>query len=264
MPNWKILITFTYPHEAYIIKGRLESEGIKVEIRDELTAQVNNFYSNAIGGVKLLVQEEDYSQAYNILIESGQIKKSEESENKFLIGFNKLTTKIPWFGKLVFELRFIIIVALIVAAFVTPFAIYSIPSKLDLLTRRYWCVDMILQDKIEVDLKAGIVSIQGFSDCKHTMAFRDNGTVNFPEINSFKSIAFWELRNDSVIITQLELMKHYEFDENLISTNLESDSSKCFYCGEYALEISRDQILLTSENIVIMASSENPRKLFRW
>ena len=41
-------VTFTYPHEAHLAKNYLESEGIETEIRDELTAQVNNFYSNAI------------------------------------------------------------------------------------------------------------------------------------------------------------------------------------------------------------------------
>lgn len=57
MNNWETLITFTYPHEAHMAMGFLESEGIRTIIRDEMTVQVQNFYSNAIGGVKLLVQQ---------------------------------------------------------------------------------------------------------------------------------------------------------------------------------------------------------------
>ncbi len=59
--------TFTYPHEAYVIRARLESEGIETFLQDEMTVQVHNFYSNAIGGVKLQVREKDVAQAMKIL-----------------------------------------------------------------------------------------------------------------------------------------------------------------------------------------------------
>lgn len=75
MDNWKIIITFTYPHEAHMVKGYLESEGIESIIQDEMTAQVNNFYSNAIGGVKILVNEADYEQGIKILKKGGYINE---------------------------------------------------------------------------------------------------------------------------------------------------------------------------------------------
>ena len=59
--------TFTYPHEAYVIRGKLESEGIETFMRDEMTVQVHNFYSNAVGGVKLQVREKDADHAREIL-----------------------------------------------------------------------------------------------------------------------------------------------------------------------------------------------------
>lgn len=73
--NWKVLLTFVYPHEAHFAKAYLESQGIETEIMDELTAQVNNFYSNAIGGVKLLVKEEDYDTGINLLKKGGYINE---------------------------------------------------------------------------------------------------------------------------------------------------------------------------------------------
>lgn len=73
MINWEILITFTYPHEAHMAKGFLESEGIKTMIQDEMTTQVKNFLSNAIGGVKLLVQKEDYEHGIATLKKGGYI-----------------------------------------------------------------------------------------------------------------------------------------------------------------------------------------------
>ena len=62
--------TFTYPHEAYIIRGKLDSEGIETFLKDEMTVQVNNFYSNAVGGVKLQVLEQDVARALEIIGES--------------------------------------------------------------------------------------------------------------------------------------------------------------------------------------------------
>ena len=82
MNDWTVIITFIYPHEAHLAKGVLESEGLDVQIKDEMTAQVNNFYSTAIGGVKLLVRQEDAERAYNVLKESGYIKEEEKTEKE--------------------------------------------------------------------------------------------------------------------------------------------------------------------------------------
>lgn len=67
--KWITVKTFTYPHEAYITQGRLESEGIPTYLKDEFTIQVFNFYSNAIGGVKLQVPDEYVNEARTLLAE---------------------------------------------------------------------------------------------------------------------------------------------------------------------------------------------------
>lgn len=80
MDNWSVLLTFTYPHEAHLAKGYLESEGIETIIQDELTAQVNNFYSNAIGGVKLLVRNGDLERGVEVLKAGGYIVEQGAAE----------------------------------------------------------------------------------------------------------------------------------------------------------------------------------------
>jgi len=82
MENWKTIITFTQVHNAHLAKGLLESEGIETIIRDELTVQVNNFYSNAIGGIKLDVKECDLINASLILKEGGYINESRDIKHK--------------------------------------------------------------------------------------------------------------------------------------------------------------------------------------
>jgi hypothetical protein len=83
MNNWIEVITFIYPHEAHLAKNVLEASDITVIIKDELTAQVNNFYSNAIGGVKLFVEVSQVEEALFILKDAGYIKdESHNSEKK--------------------------------------------------------------------------------------------------------------------------------------------------------------------------------------
>ncbi len=94
MNNYRTIITFTLPQEAYLAKGFLESEGIETMIKDELTAQVNNFYSNAIGGVKLQVRESDFENGLAILKKSGYINDENTEEVAIeIIPFDNTTNK---------------------------------------------------------------------------------------------------------------------------------------------------------------------------
>jgi hypothetical protein len=58
---------FQYSSEAQIIKGRLEADGIKVFLRDNITIDTDPLVSNAIGGVKLKVLAKDEKEARAIL-----------------------------------------------------------------------------------------------------------------------------------------------------------------------------------------------------
>ncbi|TWI70304.1 putative signal transducing protein [Desulfobotulus alkaliphilus] len=58
---------FSFPHEAHIAKASLDSAGIESCIADEHTVNAQWLYSNAIGGVRLMVAEKDADEAYKIL-----------------------------------------------------------------------------------------------------------------------------------------------------------------------------------------------------
>ena len=83
------VLTATYGSEIAVIRGRLESEGITCFVKDELTVQVNPFYSNAIGGVKLQVPESELNQAIEILKETGYIKNENLQSSKELPRLNE-------------------------------------------------------------------------------------------------------------------------------------------------------------------------------
>ncbi len=86
------LATFMYPHEAHLAMGKLDAHGIESSLQDELTIQINNFYSNAIGGVKLHVLAEDLDRAKEVLAldysaeqdeDADQIKETASGTNAF-------------------------------------------------------------------------------------------------------------------------------------------------------------------------------------
>lgn len=59
--------TFDNYIEANMVAGLLESEGIQSFLQDEFTATIDPMLSNAIGGIKLVVFEQDVARAKEIL-----------------------------------------------------------------------------------------------------------------------------------------------------------------------------------------------------
>ncbi len=73
----RLLANFLSPIDAHIILGRMLSEDIYAVVIDENIVWNNYMYSQAFGGVKLLVHHSDAERAQTILIEI--------EENKFLL-----------------------------------------------------------------------------------------------------------------------------------------------------------------------------------
>jgi rubredoxin len=72
---------FQYSSEAIIFKGKLESEGIQVFMRDNNTVDSNPIYSNAIGGVKLYVKTIDFEKAQKSLSEVSKYSIDDDGES---------------------------------------------------------------------------------------------------------------------------------------------------------------------------------------
>lgn len=71
---------YQYSSEAFIYKAKLESEGIEVFVRDNHTIDSDPFLSNAIGGVKLFVRQEDYENAMLILADISKFSMDDKGE----------------------------------------------------------------------------------------------------------------------------------------------------------------------------------------
>ncbi len=64
--NYTVLDTFEYSSEAQVAKTKLEAEGLQVMLMDEKTIDSDPLISQAIGGVKLLVHNDDLTGAKRI------------------------------------------------------------------------------------------------------------------------------------------------------------------------------------------------------
>ncbi len=67
--DWIVLGSFEFLADLQVTKGKLESEGIETLLKDDNTASVEPFASNALGGIKLLVHKEDEERAKAIFDE---------------------------------------------------------------------------------------------------------------------------------------------------------------------------------------------------
>jgi len=66
---------FTYPYEAQIAWSKLDALGVSAYIADEHTINMQWLYSNALGGVRLQVREEDEQAALLALAEDLETNK---------------------------------------------------------------------------------------------------------------------------------------------------------------------------------------------
>lgn len=62
-----IIASYTKLEDAHLAASKLAGSGVDAWLRDEATANIYWLYSNAIGGVKVEVAEEDLERAREIL-----------------------------------------------------------------------------------------------------------------------------------------------------------------------------------------------------
>ena len=107
-----------------IVKGRLEADGIQCFALDEYTIQAKPGLSDAYGGVKLQVREEDAEKAIQILKGYGYFKEENETPSKFTNSMDKFTNRIPLLNKLPLQVRLLAIVFMVLAL-VMVIAVYK-------------------------------------------------------------------------------------------------------------------------------------------
>ncbi len=77
--KWVVAETYSFPYEAQIAKTQLEAADIPARIENEHTINMDWLYSNALGGVRLLVPGRYLEQAQALLAQDF----SQELEQEF-------------------------------------------------------------------------------------------------------------------------------------------------------------------------------------
>lgn len=68
----KTLAAFSKPMDAHLLIARLEGSGIRAFLRDEHMVTLDWLASNAVGGVKVDVEDEDYARARELMAAPGE------------------------------------------------------------------------------------------------------------------------------------------------------------------------------------------------
>jgi hypothetical protein len=112
-----IVVQYFYDLPALsLAKRQLETEGINVVSRDELSLQVYGAEARATGGAKLLVDKKDYEKASQVLIEGGFMVPNDEVQDSVVVDFlDSLAPMIPGVHKLPQELRLVIVSFLLIS-----------------------------------------------------------------------------------------------------------------------------------------------------
>lgn len=117
-------ISFNFPSKAYLANAYLNANGMETLLKDEMTVQTKNFNSMAVGGIKIQVKEEDYEQAYSLLIEGGYIVEEAKRVNSPLVNrFDRLTATIPVIQKLNLETKLLAAVGIVIIVILIPILI---------------------------------------------------------------------------------------------------------------------------------------------
>ncbi len=245
MSNWVTVLTVSYPQQLWIIRTKLESEGIECFIKDELTVQSYSLYSNAIGGVKLQVLEEDVEGARGILMESGYLQEA-PVQIDLLTKADGKTSSIPFLKNLSITHRIIIITLIFVTLLTTLIYFIVRPSLSDQLTQKSWCVDRIDYNNKTIGPKTTgfivtmtLTNRNGESECSERMTFLEmNNNLTLPGVNTSSASGRWEINNDGNI-------------------EISTGSLKNIYDGTYKVDLSKDILILKSKTTVIYAHMNN-------
>ncbi|OGS81280.1 MAG: hypothetical protein A3G95_03045 [Flavobacteria bacterium RIFCSPLOWO2_12_FULL_31_7] len=95
MKKFTQIANYQYSSEAYLIKGKLESEGVEVFLQNENTINTDPLLSNAVGGVKLFVNSDEVIKAKQIL--SSIIEYSVDDKGQLLTCPNCGAQKVEMF-----------------------------------------------------------------------------------------------------------------------------------------------------------------------
>jgi len=235
MNHFQTVAVFTYPTDLFVAKSFLESHEIECFVRDEMTIQVHNFYSNAIGGIKLEVAAKDYENAKALLIQHGFIKKDEiadRTENDWIFKLDRITSKIPILKSLRFSTRMIVAFIVLLLVITIPAYFLSLPTTKERLTNGPWCISHITYNGKNYVPSSTHIRFIFDGGCEESINFKENGLAELPGFQSKPINGQWQMEENSLRI-------------------FGSDNFEDIYNGNYKLNFNGRELTIASGNTIL-------------
>ena len=222
--------TFTYPHDMYIVMGRMESEGIECRTLDELSIQVYNYASDALGGVKLQVRSSQKEAAEKILLENEILTIEETNDAPLWPGLERWSRKIPFLSVLPFEVRMIVLSTTTILLLVLSIFLMSRPTLKDQLMDSSWCIEFISHNGQSYEPRTTGLMVTFEGQCTEDLQFREQDHCSFPGFNTRRFYGAWQLKGDSLEFSSLEdfnqvFSRRYQVNVDGPFLELKSDST---------------------------------------
>ena len=128
MENWTIIYAFAKIYEADLAQSKLESEGIAVQLKDESIVQSLDLYSDAVGGIKLLVPEQDRKKAVKILTDAGFIVPVTKKQNSIWGKIELFFAKIPILSQTPVEFRLALLGAIVISLIIIGYLVCNVSN----------------------------------------------------------------------------------------------------------------------------------------
>jgi len=240
MDKWVTVLTSSSQQRLWIIRGRLESQGIKCLIKDEWNVQAAHLYSNDLGMIKLQVLQQDEERVLEILKELDYLN-DKPFRPDFLASIDKKTANFFFFKKLPVTRRIMAMVFLGSVLLGTILYFTFRPSTYDMLTNTRWCVSKIyfrgklIQPNTQQAFKVNLIDRYGNNLNCETLDLMSYNYIILPGINSSAIGGYWK------------------FDDNDETLLINTDSLKTIYNGTYDVDVSYNRLFLKSKTTEIDA-----------
>lgn len=240
---------FIHLYELDMARTYLESHGIDCFVKDELTVQTYHWYSNAIGGIKLQVNEEDAQRAIALLISAGYLNQKDIEPVQAESKWRQFASNVPLIGKWRPEYRISFLIGSFVVVLMTVvyFAFFygNVPITEADFTSGYWCVRQVeyrdkaytpntkTEEVAEIDSPNQVyIRIGELTNCDEYAKFDNEHVLRLPGIGTRPVFAKWYIKEDRLIIDH-------------------ADTLRLVYNGLYEMERRSNTITLTSGSTII-------------
>lgn len=237
MDEFVTIAEFTWPTDTIVPRGLLEDAGIEIHLKDELTVQVYNLYSQAVGGVKVQVRAADAEQARTILREAGFLKEGPAEDPAIWMELDRITRDIPLLGRIeLLAARLLVLVAIVLVIVIVPIAISAQPTLKERVTAYDWYVQRVQYNGNDLKVRSTDLFV-AFSDCPEQLSFGKNGAAVLPGFGSDRQSVTWTIQDGALLFE--ELMAH-----------------EAVYGEPFAVAVDKDHLTLRSVTTTIFCTRQ--------